>query len=166
MLWKIICLVSFPVIALPFISGGLAPAMAVALTHQGQLSSQLVSTSVSNGSVLLSGRYDKDRDDDRECYREYQEAYRNIERDRRDLEDADSEGERRRYERKLDRDFRRLEDLRENYPDCDYQGKNREYHDYHGNGREYREYHEYHDYRDEPPASLLRSREIRPYSRE
>ena len=152
MLRKILCVVSFPVIVMPLLTVKTASAVAVSFDNHRQLSSQLVFTSVRK-PLLLSSQYDEDRDDERECHHKYQEVYRNIERDREDFEEADGERDRRRYERKLDKDYRRLQDLRENYSNCDY----------HSSDRDNREYRDDHDYNDEPPPIQLPPRQFPPH---
>lgn len=164
MLRKILYLVSFPLIAMPLIYQQASP---VSAANNQRL---LLSSGAGINSLLISSSYDKDYN--KECSRKYQEAYQNIERNRRDLYSDRDDGDRRRHRDDLDRNLRKLQDLRNRYPDCDYHnrgynrntgdyrsGDYRDYRnrDYNGNYRDYRNGNyngNYREYRDYPPGSL------------
>ncbi|MBR8838641.1 MAG: hypothetical protein DSM106950_32730 [Stigonema ocellatum SAG 48.90 = DSM 106950] len=152
MLRKIVCLVSMPIMAMPFLYLEAAPALAASSYNQRQISSEFFATGTSSNSLLLSDRYDRDRDYDRECSRKYQEAYRDIDRDRRNLYNDDNDRDRWRHRRDLERDVRKLQDLRARYPNCDYRHNDRNYpnRDYDRNDR-----------RDYPPVIIPPERPLR-----
>lgn len=152
MLRKILCL-AIPLTAMPFIPLEIAPAVAIS-SNQGQLSSEIRSTSTSSNSLLISQRYERDRENDRECSRKYREVYRDIQQNRRNLAEANNDREYRRSQRNLDRNLRRLQNLRSrcDYGDRDY--RDRDYRDRDYRDRDYRDYRDYRnrDYRDSPPV--------------
>ena len=140
-----------------------APAVAASLYNQRQL----LSGSTSSTSLLLSSGYDKDRDSDRECRRKYEEVYRAIEQNRRDLDNDDNERDHRRHQQNLERDFRKLQDLRDRYSDCDNRNyrndRDRDYNrnyrndrdrDYNRNYRDDRDRDYNRNYRDYPPVAV------------
>ncbi|MBD2771032.1 hypothetical protein [Iningainema tapete] len=141
MLRKILCL-AIPITAMPFISLEIAPAVAIS-SDQGHISAQIRSNSTTSNSLLISQRYEREREYSQECRRRYREVYRDIQENRRNLAEADNDREYRRAQQRLERNQRRLQNISNR---CD--SGNRNYRD-----RDYRD-RNYRDYRDSSPVRV------------
>lgn len=113
MIRKLLFLASFPLMAAPLISWVASPAIAASLYGGEQRgTSKLNPASFESNSVLISGWYDRDRNDDRDRRRE--ELRRNIRQNARELRDLQRRDSNRYYpnrynlnqDRFRDRDYR------------------------------------------------------------